>query len=72
MDGKVHKMQNVLSVVVEQSLLNSNWICHNMKDSSPNLTMQCEMDQVSFIPNDLSLIFCFLDGFITLFFLYSV
>ena len=61
MDGKVHKMQNVLSVVVEQSLLNSNWICHNMKDSSPNLTMQCEMDQVSFIPNDLSLIFCFLD-----------
>ena len=59
MDGKVHKMQNVLSVLVEQSLLNSDWICQNVKDHSSNLTMQCEMDQVSF--NNLSLIFCFLD-----------
>ena len=59
MDGKVHKMQNVLSEVVEQSLLNSDWICQNVKDHSSNLTMQCEMDQVSI--NNLSLIFCFLD-----------
>ena len=59
MDGKVHKMQNVLSVLVEQSLLNSDWICQNVKDHSSNLTMQCEMDQVSF--NSFSSIFCFLD-----------
>lgn len=59
MDGKVHKMQNLLLVLVEKSLLNSDWICQNVKDHSSNLTMQSEMDQASF--NNLSLIFCFLD-----------